>query len=364
MKALLIRPATETVNAAAAMRFHLPGPRAPGERMRHRPRLGFLGAGSLARERMHAIAVDGAAEVAAICDPDAQKREIARGVEPGALLYESMNALLALPVDGLVLATPGEAQAAQAEAALARGIAVFSLLPLARDAAETRGVIDAAQGADRLLGVDLPYRRTLAMQRVRECIAAGDVGEVFAIDLAFHLALAPDRTWLHGSQRSGGGGGCVSNLGIHMIDLALWVLDFPRVRAVTSCLHADGRRLTIPRVHVEDHAVAQFELSDGCVVRLACSWGRPAGRDATIEARFHGTWGGSVSFHNVKGSLHHFAAKRFEGARTLSLAAPPDAWDGRAASHWVHMLAAGARFDPEVRRLARVAEVVDAIYAG
>ena len=364
MKALLTRPITETMNAAAATTFPTPAQRAPGERMRHRPRLGFFGAGSLARERMHAIAVDGAAEVVAICDADAQKRDIARGVEPGAVLCESMDALLALPVDGLVLATPGQAQAAQAEVALARGIAVFSLLPLACNAAETRGVIDAAQRADRLLGVDLPYRRTLAMQRVRQCIAASDIGEVFAIDLALHLALGPDRTWLLGPQRPGGGGGCVSNLGIHMIDLALWVLDFPRVRAVTGCLHADGRRLAMPGVHVEDHALAQFELPDGCVVRLACSWNRPAGRDATIEARFHGTRGGSLSFHNVKGSLHHFAAERFEGARTLSLAAPPDAWNDRAASHWVHMLAAGGRFDPEILRLVQVAEVVDAIYAG
>ncbi|MDM0009517.1 Gfo/Idh/MocA family oxidoreductase [Variovorax sp. J22G73] len=258
--------------------------------MRHRPRLGFYGAGSLARERMLTIAVDGAAEVVAIGDADAQKREVAHGVEPGAALCESFDALLQHPVDGIVLATPGQAHAAQAEAALARGIAVFSLWPLARGAAETRHVVDAAQRADRLLGDNLSYRRTRAMQAVRQCVAAGEIGEVFAVELAFHRALGPNRAQLHGSQRPGGG--CVSDLGVHMIDLALWVPDFAQVRSVTGCLHAEGRRLVMPAEHVEDHALAQFDLPGGCVVRLGCSWNRPARCDATIEARFHGTRGG------------------------------------------------------------------------
>jgi predicted dehydrogenase len=360
MKASSIAMSSHTTNAATAEPFCAPAQRGAAERMRHRPRLGFFGAGWLARERMRAIAQDGAAQVVAIGDGDAQKREVARASEPSAVLCESLGALLQLPVDGLVLAAPDQVHDADAQAALARGIAVFSLWPLARDAVGIRCVIDAAQRADRLLGVDLPYRRTRAMQAVRQCVAAGEIGEVFAVDLVFHRALGPDRAWLHGPQRPGGG--CVSDLGAQMIDLALWVLDFAQARSVTSCLHAGGRRLVLPTEHAEDHALAQFELPGGCVVRLACSWNRPSGCDATIEARFHGTRGESVSFRNLRGSLHDFVAERLEGTRTLRLAAPPDAWEGRAAVHWVHKLAAGGRFDAQVQHLVQVAEVVDAIY--
>jgi predicted dehydrogenase len=334
--------------------------RTRGARMPHRPRLGFLGVGWIGRNRMEAIAMDGAAEVVAIADADAQMRDAARELEPHAASLASLEALLELPLDGLVIATPSALHAQQAEAALARGVAVFCQKPLARTAAETRGVIDAARRADRLLGVDLSYRRTQGMQRVRECVAAGEIGEVFAVDLVFHNAYGPDKPWFRDPRLSGGG--CVIDLGIHMVDLALWTLGFPRVQSVSSCLHAGGRRLALPSAEVEDHAVAQLELPNGCVVRLACSWNLPAGRDAVIEARFHGTRGGAA-LRNVDGSFYDFVAERFEGTRTVPLAVPPDAWDGRAAVHWARMLAAGGRFDPEIARLAQVAEVLDAIYA-
>jgi len=328
--------------------------------MSHRPRLGFLGVGWIGRNRMEAIATDGAAEVVAIADADARMREVAGELEPRAASLASIDALLDLPLDGLVIATPSALHAQQAEAALARGMAVFCQKPLARTAAETRGVIDAARRADRLLGVDLSYRDTQAMQQVRACVAAGEIGEVYAVDLVFHNAYGPDKAWFRDPALSGGG--CVIDLGIHMVDLALWTLDFPAVQAVSGCLHAGGRRLALPSAEVEDHAVAQFELADGCVVRLACSWNLPAGRDAVIEARFHGTRGGAA-MRNVGGSFYDFVAERFEGTRTQPLAAPPDDWGGRAAMHWARRLAAGTRFDPEVARLAQVAEVLDAIYA-
>ncbi|MGF6347599.1 Gfo/Idh/MocA family protein [Variovorax sp. W2I14] len=344
----------------AVMEAAQPTASSPRTRMPHRPRLGFLGVGWIGRNRMEAIAMDGAAEIVAIADADAQMRDAARELEPGAASLASIDALLDLPLDGLVIATPSALHAQQAEAALARGIAVFCQKPLARTAAETRGVIDAARRADRLLGVDLSYRRTQAMQRVRECVEAGTIGEVYAVDLVFHNAYGPDKPWFRDPKLSGGG--CVIDLGIHMVDLALWTLGFPRVQSVSSSLHAGGRKLVLPSAEVEDHAVAQIELANGCVVRLACSWNLPAGRDAVIEAHFHGTRGGAA-MRNIDGSFYDFIAERFEGTRALPLAVPPDAWGGRAAVHWARVLAAGGRFDPEVARLAQVAEVLDAIYA-
>lgn len=324
-----------------------------------RPRLGFLGVGWIGRNRMEAIALDGAAEIAAVADTDAGLREAALALAPSAAGAQSLEALMALPLDGVVIATPSALHAQQAEAALARGLAVFCQKPLARSAAETCGVIDAARRADRLLGVDLSYRHTLAMRQVRETIVAGAIGEVFAVDLVFHNAYGPDKPWFRDPRLSGGG--CVIDLGIHLVDLALWTLGFPRVEDVSSRLHAQGRRLTLPPPVVEDHALAQIDLEGGCVLRLACSWNLPAGRDAVIEARFHGT-AGAVALRNVDGSFYDFAAERYDGTRTTPLAAPPDAWGGRAAVHWARALAAGGRFDPEIERMAEVADVLDAIY--
>jgi len=325
-----------------------------------KPRLGFLGVGWIGRNRMEAIAREGCAEIAAIADAHAETCEAASVLAPAAARLASLDALLDHEIDGLVIATPSALHAAQCEAALAHGLAVFCQKPLARTAAETRSVIDAARRANRLLGVDLSYRRTAGMQRIRELVTAGEIGDVYAVDLVFHNAYGPDKPWFRDPVLSGGG--CAIDLGIHMIDLALWTLDFPRVASVSSRLHAGGRRLALPSsTVVEDHAVAQIDLAGGAVVRLACSWNLPAGRDAVIEASFHGTRGGAA-FRNLNGSFYDFVAERFDGTRAMPLASAPDDWGGRAAVHWARALANGGDFDPEVERLEEVAAVLDAIY--
>jgi predicted dehydrogenase len=303
-----------------------------------RPRLGFLGVGWIGRDRLEAVSRSGVAEVAAVADPAVE----------GAL--ESLNELLAEELDGVVIATPSALHADQALAALDRGLAVFCQKPLALDAAAARRIVDAARTADRLLGVDLSYRWTEAARRVKDVVDAGEVGEVFAADLVFHNAYGPDKKWAGDPARSGGG--CVIDLGLHLVDLALWTLGWPEVSAVTSSLRGEP---------LEDYASAQIELESGAVLRLACSWRLHAGRDCVLEASFYGTHGGA-SLRNVDGSFFDFVAERFAGTTTETLAVPPDDWGGRAAVDWARRLAAGARFDAAAEEYVRLHEVLDRIY--
>jgi predicted dehydrogenase len=324
-----------------------------------RPRLGFLGVGWIGRHRMRAIAEHGGVEVVAVADASEEALGEATALVPGASAVRSLAELLAQGVDGVVIATPSALHAEQAEAALTRRAAVFCQKPLARTAAENARIVAAAKRADRLLGVDLSYRHTEAMRRIRALVASGAIGDIYAVDLTFHNAYGPDKPWFRDRRLSGGG--CVIDLGIHLVDLALWTLDFPRVGAVSSRLFAHGAPLRSGADEVEDHAVAQFDLDGGAVVRLACSWNLAAGRDAVIEATFHGTRGGA-SMKNVGGSFYDFVAERYDGTRTTTLATPPDDWGGRAATAWARSLAAGARFDPAIERVVDVARVLDAIY--
>jgi predicted dehydrogenase len=324
-----------------------------------KPRVGFLGVGWIGRHRMAAMAQSGRIDVAALADPSEESLHQARALVPEAATLDSFDALLDTSLDGLVIATPSALHAAQAEAALARGMAVFCQKPLARSAAECLGVVEAARRADRLLRVDLSYRHTEAMRRIRALVAAGDLGDIYAVDLVFHNAYGPDKAWFRDPRLSGGG--CVIDLGIHLVDLALWTLDFPRVRDVSSRLFAHGQLLPPAPDVVEDHAIAQLDLAGGAVVRLACSWNLPAGCDAVIEATFHGTRGGAT-MKNVAGSFYDFAAERFDGTRAIRLVEPPDAWGGRAAVQWATELAEGAGFDPDIERAVDVARVLDAIY--
>jgi predicted dehydrogenase len=324
-----------------------------------RPRIGFLGVGWIGRHRMEAMLKTGAIEAAAIADPAPDMIAEASRLAPEARVVDGIDGLLDAGVDGIVIATPSAMHADQSIRALERGAAVFCQKPLGRSAAEAKAVVDAARSADRLLAVDLSYRFTDGMRRIRELAQSGALGKIYAVDLVFHNAFGPDKSWFYDPALSGGG--CVMDLGVHLVDLALWTLGFPDVADVSGKLLSGGNPLRDPGTQVEDYAVANIGLETGCTVQLACSWRLQAGVDAMISASFYGTEGGAA-MRNVGGSFYDFTAEHYRGTGKDMIAAPPEEWGGRAAADWATRLAGGQCFDPAADRLVAVAAVLDRIY--
>ena len=323
-------------------------------------RVGFLGTGWIGRHRMAAMIETGAIEAAAYADPSDAMAHEAAALAPAAKRVDGLDALLAEGLDGIVIATPSAQHAAQSIQALEAGFAAFCQKPLGRNAREVEAVVDAARKTDRLLGVDLSYRHTQGMERIRTLLQNGELGSVYAVDLVFHNAYGPDKAWFYDKQLSGGG--CVMDLGIHLADLALWALDFPQVEKVSSQLFHQGRRISGQADEVEDFATATIELSTGTVLRLTCSWRLQAGTDAIIGASFYGT-GGGAEMRNVSGSFYDFVAERFQATSRSPLSEPPEAWGGRAAVDWARRLQSGDRFDPTCSEYAAAAAVIDQIYS-
>lgn len=311
-----------------------------------RPRLAFCGLGWIGRHRMNAVVEAGLADVAYVCDPFAD-------LSGHAAVADSFDDLVASDADAIVIATPSAMHAGQAIAALERGKAVFCQKPLGRNAGETRRVVDAARANDRLLGVDLSYRHTAGLQAVKNLVDEKQLGEIFAVDLVFHNAYGPDKPWFYDAQQSGGG--CVIDLGIHLADIGLWILNFPAVKNVTARMAHHGGH------SVEDFATAMIDLDGGVTMQLACSWNLSAGQDAVIGATFYGTHG-AASFHNVNGSFYDFVAEHRVKTQTTRLTEPGDAWGGKAIVAWAEKLATSPRFDAEIEHVVDVANALDAMY--
>ena len=324
-----------------------------------KPRLGFLGVGWIGRHRMEAMLATAAVEASVIADQSPEMAAEAAKLAPEAAIVSTLADILAAGVDGVVIATPSALHAEQSIQALQGGAAVFCQKPLGRTADEVRGVVEAARAADRLLSVDLSYRFTEGMRRIKGLLGSGELGRVYAVDLVFHNAYGPDKPWFYDHALYSGG--CVMDLGVHLVDLALWALDFPAVTNVSAKLLSGGEPLAGRSDRVEDYAAATLELETGAAVQLACSWRLQAGREAVISASFYGTEGGAA-LSNVGGSFYDFTADRYRGTQSELLTSPPDEWGGRAAADWATRLAAGERFDPAAERLIDVAGVLDRIY--
>ncbi|HEX6175083.1 MAG TPA: Gfo/Idh/MocA family oxidoreductase, partial [Candidatus Binatia bacterium] len=152
------------------------------------PRVGFLGVGWIGRHRLQSIVESGAVEIAAVADFDSAAASEIAAQTPGAVAAPSLDALLELDLDGLVIATPTALHAEQAIAALEKDTAVFCQKPLGRSADETAQVIRAARLANRLLAVDLSYRFVRGVQKIKQMIGAGEIGPIYVADLVFHNA--------------------------------------------------------------------------------------------------------------------------------------------------------------------------------
>lgn len=324
-----------------------------------RPRVGFLGAGWIGRNRMAGLASAGIADIVAVADSNGDAAADAANSVGASQALRSLDDLLALSLDGIVIATPSALHAAQSISALDRGRAVFCQKPLGRNAHEVDDVLAAARGGDRLLDVDLSYRYTDGLQKIYGLIREGQLGAVYAADLTFHNAYGPDKPWFY--DRSLSGGGCVVDLGVHLVDLALWMMG-GRIANVTGRLFSGGAPWTPSLDAVEDFATVRLDFCDGAMAQIACSWRLPAGQEAIIDATFYGTRG-AARWHNVRGSFYDFVTERLDGTNTTIIGEPPEDWGPRAIVRWGRSLATHGSFDPSVERVLDVARIIDRIYA-
>lgn len=325
-----------------------------------KPRIAFLGVGWIGKNRMEAIHRSGFARVDSLCDFSDETAREASDAAGGCRIAASFEEILESDVEAVVIATPSAMHSEQTRQALERGKAVFVQKPLALDAKTTRELVQLAEEKDCLLHVDFSYRHTKAMQALQQVIASGDLGKIYAADLTFHNAYGPDKSWYYDVEKAGGG--CLTDLGIHLVDMLYWL--FPDAELSRSCqsLYKQGELLHPPQRDVEDFAVADLQLNNGLSAHIACSWNLPAGREAVIEATFYGTEGG-VKFENINGSFYDFQTSLLKGTKTELLQAPPDEWSGRTAVHWAQKLSRGNHFDPSAKAYIKLAETLDKIYS-
>ena len=323
-----------------------------------KPKLGFIGIGHVGTTQMQMLMDEHIADCCTLYDPSLDAASMAAAMQSGITVSNSLADILSQDLDGVVVASPTAMHGDHCIAALKTSKAVFCHQPLAPTVAETQQIFEAARVTNKLLSVDFSYRYLPGVETLKQKVAMGEFGEIYAADLVFHSAYGPDKTWNYNVSTSGGG--CVMDLGTHLIDLAIFILGNRDIKQVSSNLMQRGKALLPPYEATEDYATAEF-LHGRTRTRLTCSWGMHAGRDAIIELRFYGTLGGG-SITNVNGSFNDFEVHQFAGNRREKIARATGEHGGRALIDWAKTLCNTNRFDPDIEQIIPVADVVDRIY--
>lgn len=332
------------------------------------PRLGFVGLGWIGRARLDALVEAGAAEAAALCEPDPERLGDAAAAHRRADCFDAAAELLdeagRLGLDGVVIATPTASHVELTVAALERGLAVLCQKPLAASADECRRAVAAARSADRLLGVDYTYRGLPGVARALRRVRGGLIGRVLHVHGAFHNAYGPDKEWCWDPAVAGGG--AFLDLGVHLLDLTLGMLGRPALERVTARCHRDGRPLEPPVSDVEDFASVRLDFAGGegdagASADLAASWCAHAGADCVFRLEVFGTDGG-LELVNLGGGFYDFELAVREGRRRTVVATSGEADLAAAAVTWARRLARTPRFAAEAAGSVAVAEALDRIY--
>ncbi len=184
--------------------------------------VGLAGFGSSGRGIHAPLLQQAGMTIAAVSTADPQRAEQVRREVPGARVVADLDALLAVAgLDLIVLATPSGLHARQGRQCVDAGIAVVVDKPLATDAAQAFGVVEAARAAGVALTVFQNRRFDAEHVAARETVASGRLGEVFRHEFRWERwRPTPKDRWRENASAADGGG-ILLDLHSHMIDAAV-----------------------------------------------------------------------------------------------------------------------------------------------
>ena len=235
--------------------------------MRRLIRVGVIGLG-VGEQHARAWARQRGTSLVGVCDRKGEKaRRVSRDLKTGAFLGWS-DVMNHPGLDAVSIATFDQQHARQVREALLAGKHVFVEKPLCRTEKELKAIRKAWARKKPALMANLVLRAAPLYRALRQMIAAGKLGEIYAMDGDYLYGRihkitqgwrSRDKTY---SVMAGGG--------VHLLDL---ILGFAGERPAT--VTATGNRICTcgSRFRRKDFVSAVFESPSGLVARITANFG-------------------------------------------------------------------------------------------
>jgi predicted dehydrogenase len=217
--------------------------------------VGLAGFGSSGRGIHAPLLLQAGMTIAAVSTADPQRAEQVGREVPGARVVADLEALLGVAgLELVVLATPSGMHARQARQCIDAGVAVVVDKPLATDATQAMGLVQAARTAGVALTVFHNRRFDPEHVAARETVASGRIGEVFRYEFRWERWRPKPKDRWRENASADQGGGILLDLHSHMVDAAVDLFGpidsvYAEVAALTTtaeddaflaCRHASG----------------------------------------------------------------------------------------------------------------------------
>ncbi len=294
-------------------------------------------------------------------------QEMGKELEVEALFEDYSEMLEATKPDIVSVALPNFLHEKVAIDAMESGAHVLCEKPLAMSVEEGERMKEVAQRCGRQLGLNLSYRFSPAGQALKQLVDDGFIGE------AYHGYTR----WLRrdGFPRFGGwfgkrgqsGGGPLIDLGVHRIDLAMWLMGSPEPVSVSGAVHerigrgraaAEGKEFD-----VEDLASGMVKFENGASLLLEASWAGLQEKQEDMLTRVMGERGTLI--HQNIGEGYEFEARFARSEAGQYLTGRVELNTHNASDPYQEMVACvkeGRPFPVDVDDGLRIQKVLDGLY--
>lgn len=318
-------------------------------------RLGFIGAGFMAREHTKMLQPVPGARIGPVYDIDAD-RATAFTSDLGGQSVASAQAVVD-DCDAVVVATWTSSHLEAVELVAAAGRPLLCEKPLGVDLDQARRLADVVLDAGVINQVGLVMRRSPAFRWLRaELATRRPMNLVFRDDQYLPIQGQYQSQWRADPRRAGSG--VVLEHSIHDLDLLDWLIG-----PITSVAAVTGERHGI--AGIEDHATITVTGAGGAQAVLATVWHdilrRPSSRRVeafTDDGMFtvEGEWFGPVT---AESDAEQYT---LAGAELHDRAVAIDGDAGNPDGAFVDAVRADRPASPDVRVALRAHELVDAAY--
>ena len=205
--------------------------------------------------------------------------------------YTDYKELLAnSDVEAIIIATPTSTHKEIALASIKAGKDILVEKPFTRSYAEAKPIVDAAKRKKRKIMIGLNLRHRPDAMLLKSLISSGEIGEPNYVKAGWVRRQSNNEKWF--TKKTESGGGVIIDLGILLLDLSLWLLDYPAVETVSTQNYFTNTK------NVEDTSVSFLRCKKSSIISLETSWSLLLEKDS-FNITVHGTKG-SASLNPFK----------------------------------------------------------------
>jgi predicted dehydrogenase len=339
-------------------------------------RVGIIGAG-VGRAHAEGYAALPRVELAAIAGLDDERVQALAARFGVPQTFREYADMLAQPdIDAVSIAVPNALHAPVTIAALEAGKHVLVEKPLARTPDEGRAMIAAAKQAGKVLMISFNHRQRNDVQWLRQYVETGALGKIYYAKAYWmrRKGIPGLGSWFVNKEQAGGGP--LIDLGVHILDIAMFLMGEPTPVAVSANTYAEfgprglkgweWKKSTGQSVHyeVEDLATAFVRLEGGATLLLEASWATHSSAGDDYGVVLYGTEGGAEL--TIKNYGYENTIRLFADVNGVPHDAMPTVPRGgghvQVVERFVAAILDGAPAIPGAAEGLRRAELIDAIY--